>query len=138
MERSFEGKYFFHLYPMSVVNCKVQYIRPEYSNLKEWVSDPQNVYVGRAGIVFVEENGLKERFPKVASPFCNPFKVGKDGTLEEVVAKFRAYMVNRLDKEPVLVQQLLALEGKRLGCWCKPQSCHGDVLLDLIQLYKAK
>lgn len=119
---------------MSVVNCKVQYIRPEYNNLKEWVSNPQNVYVGRAGVVFVD----KERFPKVASPFCNPYKVGKDGTLEEVVAKFRAYMVSRLNQEPVLVQQLLALEGKRLGCWCKPNSCHGDVLLELIQEYKTK
>ena len=24
---------------MSVVNCKVKYIRPEYNNLKEWMND---------------------------------------------------------------------------------------------------
>ena len=24
------------------------------------------------------------------------------------------------------------LEGKVLGCWCKPQDCHGDVLVELI------
>ncbi|WP_261928243.1 DUF4326 domain-containing protein, partial [Vibrio aestuarianus] len=24
------------------------------------------------------------------------------------------------------------LAGKRLGCFCKPQSCHGDVLADFL------
>ena len=30
-----------------VVNCKVQYIRPEFKNLKEWINSPNNVYIGR-------------------------------------------------------------------------------------------
>lgn len=120
---------------MSVVNCKVEYIRKDgYIDLKDWMDDIQNVYVGRAGVVFVK----KERFPKTASPFCNPFKVGKDGTREEVIAKFRAYMEARLNGDPTLVEQLLELEGKRLGCWCKPEACHGDVLLELIEKYKPK
>ena len=69
---------------MSVVNVKVGHIRPEYDNLKEWMEDPKNVYVGRKGIVFITmEDGKKERFPKNDSVFCNPFKVGKDGTLED-------------------------------------------------------
>jgi len=25
------------------------------------------------------------------------------------------------------------LRGKTLGCWCKPEACHGDVLLELLQ-----
>jgi len=46
---------------MSVVNCKVKYIRPKYNNLKEWFDDYENnYYIGRAGIVFIN----KERFPK--------------------------------------------------------------------------
>ena len=24
------------------------------------------------------------------------------------------------------------LEGKTLGCWCKPKTCHGDVLVELV------
>jgi hypothetical protein len=24
------------------------------------------------------------------------------------------------------------LEGKTLGCFCKPEPCHGDVLLELL------
>jgi hypothetical protein len=44
---------------MSVVNCKVKYIRPEYNNLKEWMNNPNNVYIGREGVVFID----KKRFP---------------------------------------------------------------------------
>lgn len=59
-----------------VVNCKVKFIRPKYNDLKQWMQDPQNVYIGRAGVVFVDG----QRFPKNASRFCNPFKVDKEGT----------------------------------------------------------
>jgi hypothetical protein len=31
-----------------------------------------------------------------------------------------------------LLDDLHELKGKVLGCWCKPKSCHGDVLIDLI------
>lgn len=27
------------------------------------------------------------------------------------------------------------LKDKVLGCWCKPLSCHGDVLVELIEIY---
>ena len=32
-----------------------------------------------------------------------------------------------------LIDSLDELEGKRLGCWCKPKACHGDVLVSLIE-----
>lgn len=45
-------------------------------NLKEWMNDPNNVYIERRGIVFIDG----KRFPEQDSPYANPFKVGKDGT----------------------------------------------------------
>ena len=57
----------------------------------------------------------------------NPFEIGKDGTREEVIARFQAYFMNRFD----LLAQLHTLKGKRLACWCKPKACHGDVLAKL-------
>lgn len=30
------------------------------------------------------------------------------------------------------IARLRALVGLRLGCWCAPQRCHGDVLIKLI------
>ncbi len=118
---------------MSVKNCKVEFIRKEgYHNLERWTMDPKNVYVGRAGVVFIEKDGLKERFPKVASPFCNPFKVGKDGTRDEVIEKYKIYIKAKLRDNPSLVDDLRAMKGKNLGCWCAPEPCHADVLLEII------
>lgn len=62
------------------------------------------------------------------SKWGNPFAIGKDGTRLEVIQKYKKYIL--LNNE--LMKQLSELEGKILGCWCKPKSCHGDVLVDLI------
>lgn len=57
----------------------------------------------------------------------NPFIEGKDGTREEVIEKYRQYII----KQPALLRRLPDLKGKRLGCWCAPLPCHGDVLKEL-------
>jgi hypothetical protein len=63
------------------------------------------------------------------SKWGNPFVVGKDGTREDVVAKYRTWIL----KQPKLLKDLWELKGKALGCWCAPQACHGDVLCELIE-----
>jgi hypothetical protein len=37
-----------------------------------------------------------------------------------------------------LFDSLEELEGKTLGCHCKPKECHGDVLIELLQYKKIK
>ena len=106
----------------TVCNVKVKHIKPKYNNLREWMADPNNVYVGRSNVVFVDG----ERFPKVAS-IC--------ATREQVIAQYRAHFIAKLDADPALVVELLALRGKQLGCWCYPEACHADVLVELIDLY---
>lgn len=118
---------------MSVVNCRVANIRPQYPNLEMWMAEDKNVYVGRKGVVFIEG----KRFPTKDSPFCNPFKIGRDGeTREDVLRMYRKYIVSELNSNEELVKQLLNMEGKNLGCWCAPEPCHADVLLELIGEYK--
>ena len=39
------------------------------------------------------------------------------------------------DKYPKYRKELKKLKGKNLGCWCKPNKCHGDRLLELIEEY---
>jgi hypothetical protein len=63
------------------------------------------------------------------SKWGNPFFIGKDGTREEVLKKYKEYIVNK----PELLKQLPELKGKVLGCYCKPLPCHGDVLEELIK-----
>lgn len=61
------------------------------------------------------------------SKWGNPFKIGKDGTREEVIEKYRQYIL----MNPNLLSSLHELRGRILGCWCSPEKCHGDVLVEL-------
>ena len=79
--------------------------------------DEYDIYIGRAS----PRKGLK------ASVWANPFKIGRDGTRAEVIAKYRAYLQTR----PDLLAHLAELRGKRLACWCAPEPCHGDVRAEL-------
>ena len=70
---------------------------------------PYDVYIGRP------------------SKWGNPFKVGRDGTRDQVIARYQAW----LHTQPQLLAALPELAGKTLGCWCAPNRCHGDVLARL-------
>lgn len=48
-------------------------------------------------------------------------------TREEAVEKYREYVLGN----KFLLSQLHKLVGKKLGCFCAPQPCHGDVLAEL-------
>ena len=63
------------------------------------------------------------------SKWGNPFKIGKDGSRDEVISKYEAYIMSH----PSLIDDLPELLGKILGCWCKPLACHGDVLVRMIE-----
>ncbi len=68
-----------------------------------------DVYIGRPG--------------KWGNPFTIPF----DGSREEVIEKYRAW----IQTQPELFAALSELRGKVLGCWCAPLACHGDILAEL-------
>ena len=66
------------------------------------------------------------------SPFGNMFRIGKHGDRQQVIARYRAYFFNRLSIDTAFKQQVLQLKGKKLGCYCKPLACHGDVIVDYL------
>lgn len=111
----------------TVVNVKVAHLRPKYKDLADWMSHPEHVYVGRRGVLII--NG--SRYPPVQSIWANPYKIKTHGTREEVLANYRSYIMQQCQNETIKAQ-LLALKGKVLGCWCKPEPCHGDILVELI------
>jgi Domain of unknown function (DUF4326)/SNF2-related domain len=65
-----------------------------------------DVYIGRPG------------------PFGNPWVLGRDGTRDQVIAWYEAWVRT----QPALLDQIRGLRGLILGCHCKPQPCHGDVI----------
>jgi hypothetical protein len=82
-----------------VVNCKYE---------------PFDVYIGRPskwGNPFSEKTGTLAKF-KVA-------------TRKEAIQKYAEWIV----QQPELMKDLHELRDKTLGCWCKPKSCHGDILV---------
>jgi hypothetical protein len=72
-------------------------------------SQPHDVYVGRP------------------SKWGNPYHIGKDGTRAQVIQKYREYLLS----SPHLLAKLHTPKGLRLGCYCAPLACHGDVLAEL-------
>ena len=110
-----------------VVNVKVANIRPKYKNLKEWMDDPNNCYIGRSGIVFIDGS----RFPKTASIWSNPFKITSTQTRDDVLKLYEAYIRKKIIDED-LYDELEYLRNKNLGCWCTPHRCHGDILIKIL------
>ena len=72
-----------------------------------------------------------ERYPYRQSKWANPFNL-KTLTREESLTRYEAHIRAMLAKDPNAKSELLGLAGKNLGCWCKPESCHADVLIKLI------
>ena len=60
----------------------------------------------------------------------NPFIIGKDGNREQVIAKYRAWVFNPENSHMIGLAQK-ELRNKVLGCWCAPNACHGDILLEI-------
>jgi hypothetical protein len=55
------------------------------------------------------------------SPWGNPFKIGPDGSRDDVCDRFEREVLPILYLEP--------LRGKDLVCFCAPKRCHGDSIL---------
>lgn len=79
---------------------------------------PYDVYIGRGS--------------KWGNPFSHKMGTKADhvvATRKEAVEKYEEW----IRTQPELMADLSSLEGKVLGCWCSPKSCHGDVLVKLIE-----
>ena len=77
-----------------------------------------DVYIGRHNPTY----GLAQ------SKFANPYKIGKDGTREEVIELYRQYIEDNMQ---LFYAARTELKDKILGCWCKPEPCHGDILVEI-------
>lgn len=86
-------------------------------------------YVGRA------TRGRK------GSPLGNPFKIGKDGTREEVIAKYGIWLDEQLAEAGSAASLDLArlraiwLEAGALvlTCWCHPLDCHARIIKERME-----
>lgn len=83
-----------------------------------------DIYIGRA----VPRKGLK------ASPWANPFVIGRDGTREEVIAKHERWVRTSDDPCAVWIRaNIHLLRGHRIACHCFPDPCHGDTYVTMAE-----
>jgi hypothetical protein len=66
------------------------------------------------------------------SSFGNPFLIGRDGTRDEVVEKYGPYFYKKL-RNLEFRAKVIALKGKQLGCWCTPDRCHLEWIVEYLE-----
>ena len=79
------------------------------------------------------------RVDRTDKHFGNPFTIGKDGNREQVINKFRIWLLAgkpfKYDKQrQFILANMEKLRGRKLGCFCFPRSCHGDVYIDVLNM----
>ena len=110
--------------------CKSAREEEDYKSFGQWYDGENNIYIGRNAAKYAQRGVYDSKW---ANPFtCLDWSVSKEEwVLEDLVKCYENYV----RKNPQLMNSLHELEGKQLGCWCKPGPCHGDVL---VKLYKEK
>lgn len=90
---------------------------PSVINLRENAYD---VYIGRGskwGNPYSHKTGTLAKY--------------KVSTRDIAISKYREYILNGIGRH--LIHDLHELDGKILGCYCKPLKCHGDVLVEIFK-----
>ena len=103
-----------------VVNVKKEHLKSRgIADMLEWSLRPDSLYIGRA-MPFVPGATAN-------SKWANPFSVERYGRVR-CLEMFEKYVRGRRD----LWDSLEEIEGKEVGCWCFPASCHGEILIRLL------
>ena len=60
----------------------------------------------------------------------NPFVMenNSDAERQRVIDAYRVHFIKQMASGVITVDMLKQLYGKRLGCFCAPKPCHGDVI----------
>lgn len=72
------------------------------------------------------------------SMWGNPFHIGEHGTRDEVIELYKMHLWKQIKQGKITKEDLLELDGKRLGCFCKPQACHGDIIVKAVEWAKSQ
>lgn len=105
----------------TVVNIrKGNLVKQGYKDFEDWSSKSNNLYIGR-NMTFYVKGTNKSKWP-------NPYSVKKYGR-DKCSEMYRKYILESKD----LLNSLEELRSKNLGCWCCPDKCHGDILIELLE-----
>jgi hypothetical protein len=86
-----------------------------------------DVYIGRPGKGF---DGF----------FGNPHPIGfcsickKAHNRDEAIDAFKKDFLIRIQHDDEYKKKIIGLKGKKLGCFCSPARCHGDIIKEWIEM----
>jgi hypothetical protein len=63
------------------------------------------------------------------SPWGNPIRSDARTSRYDVIEQYRQWFLGRIREDAEFRAATETLRGKRLGCFCKPKLCHGDVIV---------
>lgn len=103
------------------------------------LGDDTNALLGVAArpiIIVNKHHGKSGEYIGRGSPLGNPFVIGKDGSREQVIAKYRVWLNEQImRKNQAVLDELNRLgnkaideKGLALQCFCYPKPCHGEVI----------
>lgn len=78
-----------------------------------------DAYIGRAG------HGMD-------GYFGNPFRLEPGMARGDTLDRYRKYFYHRLGTDEEFRKRIEELLGKTLGCFCKPNPCHGDIIKEYL------
>ena len=67
------------------------------------------------------------------SRWGNPYKISNTLSRAQAISLYKQYIIGEILEGNIARDDILAMRGKRLGCWCAPLPCHGDVLVQLLE-----
>ena len=100
---------------LKVVSCKIVHCKKE----------KYDIYIGRPS--------------KWGNPYShknNTIVKYKVSSRKEAIEAYKIWITE--GDGMYLLNDLFELKNKTLGCWCKPSSCHGDILKELIDNLNTK
>lgn len=88
--------------------------------------EPYDVYIGRGSV------------------WGNPYSHIPSGTkaqfvvasVDDAIEAYKKHLWKQIKDGSITIEQLLELDGKVLGCFCKPKPCHGDVIVKAVEWAK--
>jgi hypothetical protein len=78
-----------------------------------------DVYIGRAG---KGKDGY----------FGNPFVLQRGEARGATIERYQKWFYNRINEDAEFRRRVSELKGKKLGCFCKPNACHGDIIAEFV------
>jgi len=66
-----------------------------------------------------------------ATKWGNPYPITDTTSRSDVLFRYVFYLRNAIESGELNIAELST--AKRLGCWCKPRPCHGDILKKAIE-----